>query len=81
MAFNEVSAEVKNRIFEDREKHAVNPYALKNEDAIRETTNGDHDSLHRPTFVRDVERIMNNPFYNSMYLVALPESTYRTFLK
>ncbi len=64
MAFNEVSAEVKNRIFEDREKHAVNPYALKNEDAIRETTNGDHDSLHRPTFVRDVERIMNNPFYN-----------------
>lgn len=53
-----------------REEDLLAPYATRHSDAIYERDNGhrgvaDKDaSLMRPAFVRDVDRILNNAFYN-----------------
>ena len=41
----------------------LSPYATRHEDAIFERPDADDDPL-RPAFVRDVDRILNNAFYN-----------------
>ena len=52
------------RIEEDRREHVVNPYACRDEDILRRDMDHDRANLQRPAFVRDVEKIMNVPFYN-----------------
>ncbi|MCR5747714.1 MAG: HD domain-containing protein [Lachnospiraceae bacterium] len=51
-------------IEEDRRNHKINPYAFKDEDIVRRDMGHDRANLQRPAFVRDVEKIMNVPFYN-----------------
>ena len=55
------------RIEEDRREHVVNPYACRDEDILRRDMDHDRANLQRPAFVRDVEKIMNVPFYNSSF--------------
>lgn len=63
--YKSISEELKNQIREDRLTHKINPYAFKNEDAIRRFPgNNANDDIFRPVFVRDIAKIMNVPFYN-----------------
>ena len=59
-----LSKETAARIEEDREKGRINPYACKDSDVIRRDPAHDIANLHRPSFVRDIEKIMNVPYYN-----------------
>ncbi|MCR5775757.1 MAG: HD domain-containing protein [Lachnospiraceae bacterium] len=59
-----LSEETGERIRDDRSRHAVNPYACRDEDVIRRDPSHDRANLHRPAFVRDIEKIMNVPYYN-----------------
>ena len=63
-AYHKLSDEVQQRIIEDREKHRENPYATKDEDIVRRNPDRDKANLWRPAFARDIEKIMNIPYYN-----------------
>ncbi len=62
--YKSLSAELQERIKEDRANHAVNPYACKDEDIIRRDPSHDKANIWRPAFVRDVEKIMHIPYYS-----------------
>ncbi len=62
--YKSLSAELQERIKEDRANCAVNPYACKDEDIIRRDPSHDKANIWRPAFVRDVEKIMHIPFYS-----------------
>lgn len=62
--YKSLSPELQERIKEDRENHAVNPYACKDEDIIRRDPSHDKANIWRPAFVRDVEKIMHIPYYS-----------------
>ena len=59
-----LSQETAERIEQDRKDHVLNPYATRDEDIIRRDPAHDIANLHRPAFVRDIEKIMNVPYYN-----------------
>ena len=60
----DLSGEVCEKIKHDRQTHAVNPYAFRDEDTVREYPSHDVANLWRPAFVRDIEKIIHNPYYN-----------------
>lgn len=60
----QISKELSERIQEDRSRHYINPYAFRDEDVIRRNPKRDRASLHRPAFVRDIEKIIHSPYYN-----------------
>lgn len=62
--YNSLSADIQNRIREDRANHWMNPYAFKDENVVRRNTEHDKANLWRPAFVRDCEKIMHLPLYN-----------------
>jgi dGTPase len=62
--YKSLSAELQERIKEDRANHVVNPYACKDEDIIRRDPSHDKANIWRPAFVRDVEKIMHIPYYS-----------------
>lgn len=59
----QLSKEMQERIADDRASHRVNPYAFRDEDVIRKYMDHDKSNVWRPAFVRDVEKILHNPYY------------------
>lgn len=64
LKFNKINEELQQKIKDDRENHWVNPYAFKDENAVRRNNDIDKANLWRPVFVRDIEKIMHLPYYN-----------------
>lgn len=64
MIYNKLSKELVKRIEEDRKSNAVNPYACANSSVIRRNMGRDKENLWRPSYVRDIEKIMHSPYYN-----------------
>lgn len=62
--YNDLSKELQEKIEQDRANHVVNPYAFRNEDALRRKMDWDKNKLLRPAFVRDCEKILHLPMYN-----------------
>lgn len=62
--YDRLSEDLQNRIKEDREKGIQNPYRTPNEAAVRRLMDWDKNTLLRPAYVRDVEKIMHVPYYN-----------------
>ncbi len=62
--YNKLSIELQEKIKEDRKRHHINPFAFKDENAVRRNNNIDKANLWRPVFVRDIEKIMHLPYYN-----------------
>ncbi|MDO5382363.1 MAG: HD domain-containing protein [Eubacteriales bacterium] len=62
--YHKLSPEIQERITEDRKNNRINPYAFRDEDVIRRNPERDKANLWRPSFVRDIEKIMNVPYYN-----------------
>lgn len=64
LKYNKINEELQQKINDDRRNHRVNPYAFKDENAIRRDNSVDKANLWRPVFVRDTEKIMHLPYYN-----------------
>lgn len=62
--YNRIDEDLQQKIISDRESCWINPYAFKDEMAVRRNNNIDKANLWRPVFVRDVEKIMHLPYYN-----------------
>ena len=62
--YNRIDEDLQQKIISDRESHWINPYAFKDEMAVRRNNDIDKANLWRPVFVRDVEKIMHLPYYN-----------------
>ena len=59
-----LSQETEKRINEDRKNGRLNPYREKNKDAVRRNPSRDENTLVRPSYVRDIEKIMHIPYFN-----------------
>lgn len=63
--FDTLKKEIENKIISDRKNGIVNPYATKDECATRRKLNPHDDAtILRSNFIRDVDKILNCPFYN-----------------
>ncbi|MDO5402725.1 MAG: HD domain-containing protein [Eubacteriales bacterium] len=62
--YHKLSKKLQNTILEDRKNHVENPYRFKDENVVRRIPDRDRANLWRPAFVRDIEKIMNVPYYN-----------------
>lgn len=62
--YHSLSKELVSRIEEDRNNHVTNPYAFNDANVLRRDINHDKSNIWRPTFVRDIEKIMHIPYYN-----------------
>ena len=62
--YHKLSKEIQDRIIADREKGYINPAACPDLAILRRDMNRDRASLWRPAFVRDIDKIMNVPYYN-----------------
>lgn len=62
--YEKLSQEITERIREDIEKGTRPNFAAKGCDAKRRNPNFDRESVWRPAYVRDVDKIMHSPYYN-----------------
>lgn len=60
----QLSKAMEERILSDREKGIRSLSFTANEDAIRRKQDWDKNTLLRPAYIRDVEKIMHTPYYN-----------------
>lgn len=62
--YDRLSEEVSEKIRYDREQHVQNPFACTNDRVIRRDSSRDKENIHRPAYVRDIEKILHCPYYN-----------------
>ena len=62
--YEKISPELLERIREDIEKGTRPNFAAKSSEAVRRNPNFDRESVWRPAYVRDVDKIMHSPYYN-----------------
>lgn len=62
--YDKIEPEIEERIKTDRENGWVNPYRCDNSDVVRRDMNRDKNTILRPSFVRDAEKILHHPYYN-----------------
>ena len=61
--YHNLSKEIQEQIEYDRSHHITNPYAFSDANVIRKYPDHDVATLWRPAFVRDIEKILHNPYY------------------
>ncbi len=64
LKYNTLSEELVKRIEYDKEHNIQNPFKCLNESVIRRNSERDKQNLWRPSFVRDIEKILHLPLYN-----------------
>lgn len=64
LSYDKLSPELQQQIKEDRKSGYVNPYRFNDDFAVRRNNEHDKANLWRPTFVRDIEKIMHLSYYN-----------------
>lgn len=64
MKYDKLSDKISDKIVKDKEQNIINPYASNNKDVIRRNPERDKENLWRPSYVRDIEKIMHSPYYN-----------------
>lgn len=62
--YKQLPEDIKDKILSDRKEGVVNPSYTSNEAAVRRKMDWDKNTLLRPAYVRDVEKIMHIPYYN-----------------
>ncbi len=62
--YEKLSPEILDRIREDIEKGTRPDFAAKSANAVRRNPAYDRESVWRPAYVRDVDKIMHSPYYN-----------------
>lgn len=61
--YHNLSEDIQKQIEYDRKNHISNPFAFSDENVVRKYGNHDTATLWRPAFVRDIEKILHNPYY------------------
>lgn len=64
LSYDKLSPELQQQIKEDRKNGCVNQYRFNDDFAVRRNNEHDKANLWRPTFVRDIEKIMHLSYYN-----------------
>ena len=64
LRYENLSAEIEQKILNDRVNGTFEELSFKDENAIRRNANRDKPSLIRPAFARDIDKIMHCPYYN-----------------
>lgn len=64
LKYNRLSDELQKQISEDKRNNYQSPYRCNDEDIIRRNMEHDIPNIWRPSFVRDIEKIMYLPYYN-----------------
>ncbi len=62
--YEKLSPEISERIREDIEKGTRPNFAASGKSAVRRNPAYDRESIWRPAYVRDVDKIMHSPYYN-----------------
>ncbi len=62
--YEQLSREMSERIAEDIRNNTRPCFAAKSSEAVRRNPNEDRESVWRPAYSRDVDKIMHSPFYN-----------------
>ena len=63
--YENLSKELCERILNDQQTNVANPYAFKDDNAVRRKDNPhDRANVLRSAFIRDTDKILNCPFYN-----------------
>lgn len=63
--YNKISKEIENLILLERKNGKINPYAFNDDNAIRRKDNPhDNKTVIRSNFIRDIDKIMNCPYYS-----------------
>ena len=62
--YDSLSQDIAKKIEYDRKVGAINPYACQDDNAIRRDNNRDNASIFRSNFIRDIDKIINHPFYS-----------------
>lgn len=62
--YDRLEPEIEEKIKADRESGWVNPYRTSDESVIRRDMSRDKNTILRPSFVRDTEKILHHPYYN-----------------
>ena len=64
LRYENLSAEMEQKILNDRVNGTFKELSFKDENAIRRNANRDKPSVIRPAFARDIDKIMHCPYYN-----------------
>ena len=64
LRYNTVSASLEAKITADRENRTLPAFAFSDDDVLRRDPLRDRATLLRPSFQRDIEKIMHSPYYN-----------------
>ena len=62
--YKKIDKDLQQQIAADLAAHKENPFACRNEDAVRRNMDKDRQNLWRPAYVRDCEKIIHLPYYN-----------------
>ncbi|MGN0805592.1 MAG: deoxyguanosinetriphosphate triphosphohydrolase family protein [Candidatus Coproplasma sp.] len=62
--YEELSKDIENRIAEEKKNSSFTPVAFDNAAAVRRDCSRDKATVLRPPFVRDIDKIINCPYYN-----------------
>lgn len=64
LKYRQLSPEIEQRIESDRQNHISNPYKTPDSAALRRNPSHDKNTLLRPAFIRDIDKILHLPLYN-----------------
>ncbi len=64
LKYDTLPKEIAQKIEFDRQTNKTNPFATHDENAIRRNNQHDGATLLRSNFIRDIDKILNCPFYN-----------------
>lgn len=64
LQYHKLDKAIEEQIKENLSAGWVSPYSFKNENAVRRDMKKDVNSVLRPSFVRDIEKILHLPLYN-----------------
>lgn len=64
LQYRQLSPEITRRIESDRQNHFSNPYKTPDSAAIRRNPSHDKNTLLRPSYIRDIDKILHLPLYN-----------------
>lgn len=62
--YNKLLPEIEEQIAKDRESNVINPYRADDKDAIRRKMDWDKNCILRPSYSRDIDKILHLPLYN-----------------
>lgn len=64
LKYHKLDWEIEKQIVENRENNRVNPYRAMDKDVLRRNMDKDKNSILRPSYIRDIDKILHLPLYN-----------------